>query len=104
MTIGNMVIGEMYIEPQGPSDCINHTTKEICELDYKVRGWTSKNNNSVNAVIKDKNGVAKFHLIGKYTESINLVNLETQESEELWVAVEKPKNHELMYGMSGFSL
>jgi len=40
----------------------NHKTNETCELEFKQRGWTSRNKDAIFGVIKDSNGVAKYHL------------------------------------------
>lgn len=43
--VGNLLIGSTYVEPVGTSDCINYDTGEKCEIDFKARGWTTKNTN-----------------------------------------------------------
>lgn len=77
--VGNLLIGTTYVEPVGTSDCTNHDTGEKVEIDFKARGWTTKNINQCSAVVKDKNGKAKFEISGKYNESLEYKNLETGE-------------------------
>lgn len=72
VTVGNILIGEMYLEPQGTVEIINHDTGERCELEYKQRGWTSRNKDSIFAVIKDADGTPKYNVAGKYTESFSV--------------------------------
>lgn len=60
--VGNLLIGDTYIEPQGQTLVTNHNTKETCELEFKQRGWTSRNKDAIFGVLKDSNGVAKYHL------------------------------------------
>lgn len=43
LVVGNIIVGERYAEPQGPSKITNHTTGHVCLLDYKARGiWTTR--------------------------------------------------------------
>lgn len=104
MVIGNLIIGETYIEPQGTIEIINHHTGERCELEFKQRGWTTSNKESVLGVIKDENNKAKYHITGKYTKSLNLVNLQTKESKELWQAPSLPESSVRTYGMNNLAL
>ena len=62
----------MYVEPYGVVEIVNHDTGEKCELEYKQRGWTSRNKDSIYAVIKDSEGKAKYALAGKYTETFSV--------------------------------
>ena len=102
--VGNLLIGSTYVEPVGTSDCINYDTGEKCEIDFKARGWTTKNTNQCSAIIKDKNGKAKYEISGKYTESLEYKNLETGEKTLLWTAPDQPENSQLMYHMNRFAL
>jgi oxysterol-binding protein 1 len=86
------------------TEVVNHTTGEKCELDFRARGWTSRNNNTIFGVVKDAKGVPKFHLTGKYTESIEVINLDTNETFVAWTAPEKAANADMMYGFNPFTL
>ena len=55
-------------------------------------------------VIKDSKGTVKYNLNGKFTDKIELKNMETGESEVIWEANELPENNNLMYNMNAFSL
>ena len=104
IVVGNMIIGETYVEPQGPTIVENHTTGEKCELEFKTRGWTSKNKDIVTGDVKDVKGKVRYKLEGKYTEKIELINCETKETEVVWTAPSKPENHHLMYGFNNYAL
>ena len=83
--VGGIVLGKPYIEPQGKPTVINAKTGEKAEIEYKVRGWTStKNKETIHAVIKNAEGVPKYHIDGKYSESFTLKNLETNEEIQIW--------------------
>ena len=61
-------------------EVINHDTGEKCELEYKQRGWTSRNKDAIHGIIKDSDGKAKYQIAGKYTETFSIKNLETDEA------------------------
>ena len=86
MVIGNLIIGDTYIEPQGSIEVINHNTGERCDLEFKQRGWTSQNKESILGLIKNQNGQAVYKIQGKYSDSFDVVNLETQLSWQIWKA------------------
>lgn len=100
----NLVIGKVYVDIHGKSQLINHTSQESCEIDWKERGWTGKKANMVVATIKSASGKAHFKVSGRFSESLNLINLESNEETEIWRVNPKPENHELMYGFSSFTL
>ena len=68
VTVGNLIIGELYVEPVGTVEIVCHDTGEKSELEYKARGWTSRYKNELNCIIKDSDGKARYQITGKYTE------------------------------------
>ena len=83
---------------------VNHTTGEKCELEFKPRGWTAKYNNTIHGVVKDSKGVEKYHITGKYTESLKMKCLDTEETTVLWEAPKVLDNADLMYGFNSYTL
>lgn len=53
VVVGNLIIGDMYLEPQGTVTINNHDSGEKCELEFKPRGWSTKNNCMIHGIIKD---------------------------------------------------
>ena len=47
MVVGNLVIGERYIEPQGSSMVMNATSDEICTIEYLQGGWSNKTKSAI---------------------------------------------------------
>ena len=73
------------MEPVGKATITCETTGDFCEYDCKKRGqWSTKDAdlNFVSGVVKNKEGVAKYMVSGKYTEKLEVTDLATQES---WV-------------------
>lgn len=104
MMIGNLIIGDTYVEPQGATEIVNHSTGERCDLEFKPRGWTSQNKDSVFGEVRDSNGVPKYQIVGKYSQSMDVINVETQETWQIWKAPEQPESAERIYGMNNFAL
>lgn len=104
IVVGNILIGSTYVEPVGTCKITNHTTGEVCDIDHKPRGWTTKSVGVFNAQVKDRSGTTQYELSGRYTESIESKNVDTGETEVLWTAPEGPANSEMMYHMSKYSL
>jgi hypothetical protein len=99
-----LVIGKLYIDVHGKSQAVNHTTQETCDIDWKERGWTGKNANMMVGTVKSASGKPHYKVSGKFTEALYLLNMESNEEQELFRAVPKPDNHEFMYGFSAFTL
>eukprot|EP00347_Sterkiella_histriomuscorum_P007059 403350406 len=103
-SVHNLIIGKLYIDVHGKTSVINHTTQETCEVEWKERGWSGKNANIMNAIVKTPSGKALFKVHGRFTDSLNLVNLDTNEESEIWRASPKPEQADHMYEFTQFAL
>jgi hypothetical protein len=57
IVVGNIIIGEKYIEPAGTSFIKNLTTGESCEMNFIARsGWIVKEKDKYNAtaIVRNK--------------------------------------------------
>ena len=88
--LGNVLIGEIYLEPIDTCRVVSYDRNEIAAIEYKARGWGGKNRDKLHATIKNAQGVEKYNIIGKYSECFDLVNLETQETRRVWDATTWP--------------
>lgn len=106
MVVGNIMIGERYCEPQGASEIVCEETGDVASITFKVRGWSTKSSeeNSVLAIIKDKNGKECFKISGRYIETLFVEDLQTGDNWQLFTAPVKPTNTDKMFGMNLFSL
>lgn len=100
------MIGERYCEPQGQSDIVCEETGDTASITFKVRGWSTKSNeeNSVLALIKDKDGKECFKISGRYIETLFVEDLQTGDNWKIFTAPMKPTNSDKMFGMNLFSL
>lgn len=55
-------------------------------------------------IVKTASGKALFKVQGRFTESLQLVNLENNEEQEIWKVSEKPEKQDYMYQFSSFTL
>jgi hypothetical protein len=106
MVVGNLVIGQRYIEAQGGSVIMNATTNEVCTLDYLQGGWSNKTKNAISGNVKDSNGQVVYQISGKYPEKIVATNVLTKEEWTVFTAPADfyPENHKKQYGMNNFAL
>ena len=107
LNVGNLIMGERYIEPSGTVEIKNTSTGDTCSLTYKNRGGFFTNSDNINAidgVIKNSDGKPVFRIFGKFTDKIEAQNLETKEKWIVFTAPEYPENSEMMYNMNYWSL
>ena len=106
--VGNLIIGERYIEPQGPALIENKWTGDTCALDFKIRGgWLSTqaaNIHAVEGVVRNAEGQEKFRLTGKYSSEIVAEDLTTGEKWTVFKAPAVPEDAAAMHQMGFFSL
>jgi splicing suppressor protein 51 len=88
VNVCNLIFGEAYVEPVGNCLVKCHTTGESCEIEFKARGWTAKSRELVSAVVKDKSGAKKFKIEGRFTESLSITDLTSNEVLDTWNAPE----------------
>lgn len=65
IVVGNLVIGEKYIEPAGAAWIKNLSTGDYCELNFIARsGWIVKEKDKYNAtaVVKNKDGEETYKI------------------------------------------
>ena len=103
-SVHNLVIGKLYVDVHGKSQVVNHTSQELCEVEWRERGWTGKNANLFQGLVKTASGKSMFKVQGRFSENISIVNLESGEENEVWKIDPKPDQAENMYNFSTFAL
>jgi len=68
LIVGNIFVGDRYVEPQGPSEIKCEQTGDSAHIQFYERSMFSKDSdiNTVMAVIKDKDGKECFRVTGNY--------------------------------------
>lgn len=83
VSIGNLIVGETYIEPVGACEVINHTNGEKAVIHFPGRSFFSSEKYGVKILIKDAEDQPRYEVTGKYTESLQVKDLTTNEVSEL---------------------
>ncbi|CCH45827.1 Oxysterol-binding protein 2 [Wickerhamomyces ciferrii] len=99
----NIMAGEKYTEP------INSVTisssvglKAIVEFKKPTGGFFNQAK-SEELIIKVIGNGSNHHVLGKWTESLSLINDQNKSSQIIWSASELIKNYELKYGFTKFT-
>ena len=105
----NLIIGTPYLDLSGKSSVRNMSIPgEYCEMEFHKRGWSAASYFRVEGDIFANGGGKKdtpiYKVEGKWNESASIINVKTQERENLWTKRPYPENWEYMYGMSHFML
>ena len=74
-SVHNLIIGTPYIDLFGKVNTINHTTGELCDFEYKQRGWRNKNAFITSGIVKDKDGNIAYKVEGKWNESLKVIDV-----------------------------
>ena len=104
--VHNLLIGKMYVDIRGHTRITNHTTGDICDIEWKERTWSGKNANCYEGIVKNPQGIPKFKVWGNFTEEIYMLDLsDPNAKEELMFRIrEKPANSEYFYNFSLFAM
>lgn len=108
--VNNIIVGRMSMEHYGKMKLVNHSTNEICELDFKQSGWRrSSDLNRVEGISFDSNGNACYKLEGHWNDK--LVAAESTSSalgggkkKTLWRKNPSILNKENLFNFTQFSL
>ena len=97
LVIGNLMIGERFIEPYDTVTIKNQTSGEYCEMTFKQRsgGWRKEvQAEMVSAKVFDKNGSELFQIERRYTDKLVAKDLRKQGEEiVLFEAPPMPPRH-----------
>lgn len=116
ITVGNLFVGETFIEPQGPCKVVNETNGFICRMEFLPRKASlglrkkedrEKKPNQMRAWIEDSAGRVHYRIEGNYYEKLYLINEKTGERTILFEAPKLPPIQQEMsdiYGMNYIAL
>jgi hypothetical protein len=67
-----IITGSPTVDNYGPMEVTNHTTGDVCTLDFKQRGWSAKSAYSVSGKVLSGNdgGKPRWSIGGKWNEKI----------------------------------
>lgn len=75
-------------------------------MDWKERGWSGKNANMVEGIVKTVTGEPRWRMRGRFTESVTLLDLTDPNAKEeiIYTIAQRPENSESMYNFSYYAL
>ncbi|XP_071480214.1 oxysterol-binding protein 1-like isoform X2 [Diadema antillarum] len=116
VTVHNIIVGKLWVDQSGECELFNHTTKDVCRLNFKQTSYFSRDiPRKVTGVIMDSNNMAKFVLSGtwdKKMEYAKVLHITTDKSgpgkpvyergqpKVLWQRNPPMQNTELMYNFN----
>ena len=76
-SVNNLIFGDMYVEHYGKMVVRNCATGDLCEVDFKKRGWSGKNAFEVEGFVFPKNQPKdkKYKMWGKWIEALDIKNM-----------------------------
>lgn len=108
--VNNIIVGRMSMEHYGKMKLVNHSTNEICELDFKQSGWRrSSDLNRVEGISFDSNGKACYKLEGHWNDKLVAAELSSSglgasKKKTLWRKNPSILNKENLFNFTQFSL
>lgn len=72
----------MYVEHYGMLKVRNHTTNEVCEVEFKKRGWSGKDAFKIEGHAIDSNNEKRYKIWGTWIDNIKIQSMEPGASEE----------------------
>lgn len=65
-----IITGSPTVDNYGPMEIKNWTTGEICNLDFKARGWKASSAYQISGRVNDSNGRPRFSIGGRWNSKI----------------------------------
>lgn len=107
MFVGNLIMGERYIEPQGSVTIKNITSGDTCQLKFHAyAGWfkNAKAKALCEGLAHNANGLPMFKIEGQYTSKLTVIDLSSGQSEIIFEAPRLPEDRSQMFNFNFFTL
>jgi hypothetical protein len=96
-SLHNYIIGKPYLWFHGEMQVINQKTKDEVTVNFKPKGWTSKNDYEVEGLCKDSAGNVKYHVFGKWDSFLSIINAANKQETKVATKHENAKEFEMQY-------
>lgn len=96
-SVHNYIIGKPYLWFNGDHQLVNKKTGDEISVNFKAKGWTSKNDYEVEGFVKDSAGNVKYHVFGKWDSFLSVINAATKQETKIASKHEPVKDYELQY-------
>jgi oxysterol-binding protein 1 len=105
-TIHNIIVGQLWIDQHGSMVIHNHTTGDVCELNYAEYSYFSRDPpRRVTGVVKDASGTPRVSIEGFWDQSCSFTVLDDPfaEPKTVWTRTPLPENSAQMHGFTTFA-
>lgn len=68
--VHNIIIGKLWLDHYGTMTIRNHTTGEVCQLDFKAAGWRGHNAKRIEGSVLDMNGNVCYEIYGHWNDKL----------------------------------
>ncbi|EEB06675.1 sterol binding ankyrin repeat protein [Schizosaccharomyces japonicus yFS275] len=89
-SVVGIVLGSPTIDNYGLMEIINHTTGEVCVMDFKPRGWRGTNAYEVKGTVQTADDTPVYTLVGHWNDKLVARKLDSNQSEVVWQAHDRP--------------
>lgn len=96
-SLHNYIIGKPYLWFGGDMQVVNQKTKDEVLVNFKPKGWTSKNDFEVEGLCKDATGNVKYHVFGKWDSFLSIINAANKQETKLATKHENAREYEMQY-------
>lgn len=103
-SLHNILVGKMYLWITGEGSMLNSRTQDVITMEYKKKGWSSKNDYQVEGAVTNARGEIKYHLLGKWDSYFSVMNPKTQQETQLCKRFDFPQDSDLQYNFSKFAI
>lgn len=103
-SVNNIIIGKIYVDNHGEMLCENYTTGDKGVLKLTQRGWGDKGAYEVVGSVKNKMGVEKFKLEGRWDQSLSMTNLESGQKKTIWKRNPMPEKFDFQFFFTEYTI
>ena len=102
--VNNLIVGKVNVDHHGTMLIENQETGHSAKVQFKKRGWFSKDMHGVSASILDLDGKEKYVVSGQWSTLLKITNKQTNEEFIGYQAHTPVPHHDFNYHFSEFAL
>lgn len=102
--VHNIIFGKMYVDHHGKVEVVNERTGDKAVLNFHKKGWFEKASHEVLGTVSDKNGVARYKVMGQWNHHMHIQDIATNKIITAWEKYPYPENYDHNYFFSEFAI
>lgn len=100
----NLIIGTMYLDLDGETECVNHSTGEKITINFIKQGWFDSEKQKVDGYAFDEEGNKVYRFHGSWSKAFYMTELSTGDVTTLWEAHSYPDNYDQQFNFTQFAI